>query len=114
MREGICFSSSAHTRLRDFTAGGGFVHGVARAASTEWGAPQPCNIHPTRNDREGQYAPDGRFVRYAATVLVEQPMPVAARVRLTDLDGTERGDFEVQGARRLEAVGATELTLGFA
>ena len=92
------------------TSGGGLIHGVPQPVVEAWSDPIPCNIRKSSSDHKGTYT-DGKFVRCAATILIEPQEFTAKRIRVTDNTGQELGEYEVQDIQYLHAVEALQLTI---
>lgn len=92
------------------TTGGGNLHGVPQPVTESWSDPIPCNIKENRDDHKGQYV-DGKFTKYAATILIEPQDFTAKRIKITDNREQELGEFEVQSVKYLHAVEALQITV---
>ena len=81
------------------SVGGGFDEGGAPIPMEDsWSDPVPCSIRSVMNNSKGRYE-DGKFNQTSYDVLVETgsiPLTVT-RIRLVRDDGTQLGEFSVQG-----------------
>jgi hypothetical protein len=100
----------------------GFVYGLLDSGAgldqkgdpaplpSQWSEPEPANIKENTRSTEGTYD-GGNFTVARYTVFIDGLGFPYSRVRLTDKQGEELGEFDVQSAQKLTFVNRTKITV---
>ncbi len=92
------------------TGGGLDENGNPIRPSESWEAPIPCHIRSNTYNNKGK-ANGNTFTVASYEVLIESQPFVAERVKLTDRNGKDLGEFSVMEIEYLDAVDTVKITV---
>lgn len=93
--------------------GGGIdpVNGFPLPVEVSWGRPVPCQYVPNRHNNLGRTAQEGHFTVASYSVYIEEQPFSAEQIRLSDMSGTNLGEFSIIQVEPLVAVGEIRITV---